>query len=136
MFWKKGVLKNFAKITRKPLCQSLFFNKDAALRPATLFKKRLWHRCFPVNFAKFLRTPFLQITSVRLLLNRIKCSWQNVLCMCLASKCRNMFIWDMGIKFLIFPVHLLRLTCFSFYIIMYKRKKVCEYLPVSLPSLT
>ena len=27
--------------------------------PATLLKKRLWHRCFPVNFAKFLRTPFL-----------------------------------------------------------------------------
>ena len=26
--------------------------------PATLLKKRLWHRCFPVNFAKFLRTPF------------------------------------------------------------------------------
>ena len=23
----------------------------------------LWHRCFPVNFAKFLRTPFLQNTS-------------------------------------------------------------------------
>ena len=23
-----------------------------------LLKKRLWHRCFPVNFAKFLRTPF------------------------------------------------------------------------------
>ena len=22
-------------------------------------KKRLWHRCFPVNFAKFVRTPFL-----------------------------------------------------------------------------
>ena len=29
------------------------------LRPATLLKKRLWHRCFSVNFAKFLRTPFL-----------------------------------------------------------------------------
>ena len=27
--------------------------------PATLLKKRLWHRCFPVNFVKFLRTPFL-----------------------------------------------------------------------------
>ena len=26
--------------------------------PATLLKKRLWHRCFPVNFAKFLKTPF------------------------------------------------------------------------------
>ena len=22
-------------------------------------KKELWHRCFPKNFAKFLRTPFL-----------------------------------------------------------------------------
>ena len=29
------------------------------LRPATLLKKRLWHRCFSVNFAKFLGTPFL-----------------------------------------------------------------------------
>ena len=27
---------------------------------ATLLKKSLWHGCFPVNFAKFLRTPFLQ----------------------------------------------------------------------------
>ena len=26
-------------------------------QPATLLKKRLCHRCFPVNFAKFLRTP-------------------------------------------------------------------------------
>ena len=41
---RKGVLRNFA-------------------RPATLLKKRLWHRHFPVNFAKFLRTPFLQNTS-------------------------------------------------------------------------
>ena len=31
-------------------------------------KNRLWHRCFPVNFAKFLRTPFLQSNSGRLLL--------------------------------------------------------------------
>ena len=36
--------------------------------PATLLKKRLWHRCFPVNFAKFLRTPFWQNFSGRLLL--------------------------------------------------------------------
>ena len=27
-------------------------------KPATLLKKRLCHRCFPVNFEKFLRTPF------------------------------------------------------------------------------
>ena len=32
------------------------------MRPATLLK-RLWHRCFPVNFAKFLKRPFLQNTS-------------------------------------------------------------------------
>ena len=38
------------------------------LRPATLFKKSLWDRCFYVNFAKFLRTPFLQNTCDRLLL--------------------------------------------------------------------
>ena len=30
------------------------------LRPATLLKKKLWHRCFPMNFAKCLKTPFLQ----------------------------------------------------------------------------
>ena len=29
---------------------------------ATLLKKRLWHRCFPVNFTKFLRTPFFNRT--------------------------------------------------------------------------
>ena len=33
-------------------------NKHNNLKPATLLKKEFWHRCFPVNFAKFLRTPF------------------------------------------------------------------------------
>ena len=55
---KRGVLKNVAKLTGKFLRQSLFFSKVAGLKPATLIKKRLWHRCLPVNFAKFLRTPF------------------------------------------------------------------------------
>ena len=58
VFCKKGVLRNFTKFTGKHLRQSLFFNKVAGLRPVTLFKKRLWHRCFPLTFAKFLRTPF------------------------------------------------------------------------------
>ena len=40
------------------MCQSLFFNKATGLRPATLLKKRLWHRCFSVNFAKFLKHLF------------------------------------------------------------------------------
>ena len=66
---KIGVLKNLPIIAGKRLCQSLFFNKVAGLRTATLLKKRLWHRCFPVNFAKFLRAPFLQNTSERLFRN-------------------------------------------------------------------
>ena len=47
------VLKNFAKFIRKHPCWSLLFNKVAGLKPATLLKKRLRDRCFPVNFAKF-----------------------------------------------------------------------------------
>ena len=49
------------------MCKGLSFNKVAGIWPATLLKKTLWHRCFLVNFAKFLRTPFLQNISVQLL---------------------------------------------------------------------
>ena len=49
MFCKKGVHKNFVKFTNT--CA-----RDSFL---TLLKESLWHSCFPVNFAKFLRTPFL-----------------------------------------------------------------------------
>ena len=81
VFCKKGVLKNFTKFTGKHLCQSLFFNKVAGLRPATLLKKRLWHRCFPVNFVKFLRTPFYIEHLWRLLLTfNMNTSLDLVLC--------------------------------------------------------
>ena len=53
VLYKKVVLKNLAKFTGKHLCQSLFFNKVPVLRPATSFKKRLWHKCFPVKFTNF-----------------------------------------------------------------------------------
>ena len=49
-----SVKNMFAKFTGKHLCQSLFFNKVAGLKPATLLKKRLCHRCFPVDFEEFL----------------------------------------------------------------------------------
>ena len=65
---KKGILRNFTKFTGKHLRQSLFFNNVAGLRPATLFQRKLLHSCFPVNFAKFSRTLFLQNTSGQLLL--------------------------------------------------------------------
>ena len=45
MFCKKSVLRNLAKFKRKHLHESLFLNN-------------LRHRCFPVNFVKFLGTPF------------------------------------------------------------------------------
>ena len=71
MFYKNRC--KFRKIHRKTLVlEFLFFNKVAGLRDKTLLKKRLWHRCFPVNFAKFLRTPFLQNTSRRLFLDLVK----------------------------------------------------------------
>ena len=56
---EKCVLKHFEKLTGKPLCQCLFFNKIAGLRPETLIKKRRWQRCFPVTIAKFLKNTFL-----------------------------------------------------------------------------
>ena len=55
----RGVLRNFAKFTEKHLCQSLFFNKVSGSGLQLYLKKRLWHSCFPVNFAKFLGTLFL-----------------------------------------------------------------------------
>ena len=57
-FLYKGVHRIFTKLEGKHLCQSLFFKKS-------LLKKRLWHRCFPVNCVKFLRISFLQNTSGR-----------------------------------------------------------------------
>ena len=58
---RKSILKNFSEPTGIHVCHSLHFNKVAG-------KLRLWHRCFPVNFVKFLRLLFLQNTSRQLLL--------------------------------------------------------------------
>ena len=57
---KKSVLKNVIKFTEKHLRQSHFFNKTEGFTSATWLKKRLWHRCFAVNFVKFSRTPFFK----------------------------------------------------------------------------
>ena len=53
MLFFLGVPENFAKLTGKQLCRSLFFNKVAGLQPATLLKKRLlrvFFREFGGNF--------------------------------------------------------------------------------------
>ena len=55
---RKGIFRNFAKFIWKHLHQSLVFNKVAGLRLATLLKKRLWHRCFTVNFCEISKNAF------------------------------------------------------------------------------
>ena len=70
VFCKKRCSLKFRKIQKKMPAPSLFFNKVIVLKPATLLKKRPWYSCFPVNFAKFLKTPVLQNTSGQLLLNK------------------------------------------------------------------
>ena len=57
VFCKKGVLRNFVKFTGKHLRQSL------RLQPCNFIKKEA--------FTKFLRTPFLQNNSGRLLLEQL-----------------------------------------------------------------
>ena len=51
---KRGVLKSFTKFTGKHLCQSLFFNKVAGLRP----KKETLVQVFSCEFCESSRTPF------------------------------------------------------------------------------
>ena len=68
VLWKKVFLE-ISQNSQENTCPRVsFFNKVVGLRPAILLNKRVWHRCFPVKFVKFLRTPFLQNTSRRLLL--------------------------------------------------------------------
>ena len=62
----KGVPRNFTKFTGKKAAREPLLKKLQAWG-MQLYQKRDWHRCFSVNFAKFLRTPFLQNTSGRLL---------------------------------------------------------------------
>ena len=54
--YKLDVLKKIANFTKKFQCWSHFLKKSPEI-------KRLQHRCFPVTFAKLLRTSFLQSTS-------------------------------------------------------------------------
>ena len=53
---KKMFLKNFAKFTGKYLCQCLFLIQLQD-KVCNFVKKA--PRCFPANFVKFLRTPYV-----------------------------------------------------------------------------
>ena len=50
VFFKRGVLENFAKFTGNPLYQGLFFIMFQSSSPQLYLKKRLQHRRFLMNF--------------------------------------------------------------------------------------
>ena len=52
MFWE------ISQNLQENPCVRVSFLIKCGPRPVTLFRKRLWHRYFPVNLEKFLRTPF------------------------------------------------------------------------------
>ena len=65
-----GALFERSLAWKQDISKRLFleWNCFSPCRPAILLKKRLRHRCFPLNFVKLLRTLFLQNTSGWLLL--------------------------------------------------------------------
>ena len=73
---KKNYLLKFCNIHRKPpVLKSLLeqgWNKVKDCKACNFIKKRLQHRCFPVNIAKFLVTPDLKNICIWLLLKIIK----------------------------------------------------------------
>ena len=62
VFCKKGVLGNFAKFIGKHLSQSLFINKVAGLRPATLLKKEALRQVFSYEFCEISKNTFFYRT--------------------------------------------------------------------------
>ena len=77
MFFEKSVFKSFPNFTGKHLCWSLFL-KNLQAEGLQLHKIRLQHKCFPVKFAKFLRTPFLT-EHLQWLLLHLLCFFKKVL---------------------------------------------------------
>ena len=53
---RKGFLRNFAKLTGKHLCQSLFFNKVAAA--CNFIKKETLAQVFPCEFCEISKKTF------------------------------------------------------------------------------
>ena len=86
----RKVLLEIREIHRKARVPGSFF-------AATLLKRRLWHRCFPVNFAKFLRTPFLQNTFGWLLLWELS-KYNETICRLLALTSYKFFLKNRSLE--------------------------------------
>ena len=58
----------FCKFHRKTPVLECLVNKVVSLQNCSFIKKKLQHSCFPLKFAKFLRTPILKSICEKLLL--------------------------------------------------------------------
>ena len=56
---KTPVLKSLFNNVAGSVLESIL-NKGSGLKACSFIKKRFYHRCFPVKFAKFLTTFFLE----------------------------------------------------------------------------
>ena len=65
----KKVFLEISQNSQENTCARASFLIKLQAWPETLSKRGLWHRCFHVNFVKFLRTPFLTEHLWWLLLN-------------------------------------------------------------------
>ena len=57
---KKRCFQKFCRFHRKTTVLKSLFNTVADLQACSFIKNRLQHRCFPVEFTRFLRTPKLK----------------------------------------------------------------------------
>ena len=110
--WRCSVKKLFLEIlqnSQEHNCARVSFliklQASGSRHQASLLKRRLWYRRFPVNFLKFLRTHFSQNTPGLLLLNRytiighvnmylVKTNWEKSWHVpCLAEKKETFLRW-------------------------------------------
>ena len=112
-WYLKNTEKNWLFIKKfHCLCPEVGCARVSRLKAWNLSKKRLWRRCFPESFAKFLRTPFLQDTTFQLYLSFAKLLFQNV-CLTISwrrplsygnqsidllCKSMNWFLYDNGLR--------------------------------------
>ena len=83
---------------------------------ASLLKRRLWQRCFPANFAKFLRTSFFT-EQLRWLLLIPQC-FTKFFSQEILLKLRSSSYINLGGKSKILFQHILQVECFRFLIVL------------------
>ena len=102
----------------------------ADLSPATLLKKRIWHRWFPVNFLKLLRTPFF-IEHLWYGCSNVAKPWSNSMAKLSLNKnifLRKKYVWFLQNLFVFKKSYLLKINiCIPFKKFnSVKKKSLCK----------